>query len=200
MKFNIGDQKDPLLKSMGIGGIYSEDGECWYDYQKGKEGRYIGLDSRGRVVCATNDISEIMPVGMDIIQSDKGDVGDFFINGEFIAKSRIEIQIEGIVVDGTDHLFFDSNNGWTKNEALEKKLRESEFQERLQKFCDGVAVAMVGDYKNSTEVLVYATMGDAEAQKFAAWYNAVWDSKASLTSPPQDIDGWISNLPKFKGE
>jgi len=198
MKFNIGDQKDPVLKKYGIGGIYSENGECWYDYQKGKRGRYIGLDNKGMVACATNDISEIMPIGMDIIQSDEGDVGDFLIAGEFISKSRIKIEIEGIVVD-TDRLFFD-NNRWTKNEALEKKLRESEFKKRLQSFCDDIAVAMVGDYKNSTEVLVYASMGDTQAKVFADWYNTVWDLKTSLTSPPQNIDGWISNLPKFKGE
>ena len=67
----------------------------------------------------------------------------------------------------------------------------------LQRHCDGIAVAIEGDYKNSTEVLVYASLGDIKAKDFADWYNAVWDLKASLTSPPQDIDGWISNLPKF---
>lgn len=72
-----------------------------------------------------------------------------------------------------------------------------QVKQKLQGFCDGVAVAMVGDYKNSTEVLVYATLGDAEAQKFAAWYNAVWDLKASMETPPQDVEAWINNLPKF---
>lgn len=73
-----------------------------------------------------------------------------------------------------------------------------QVKQRLQIYCDSIAVAMVGDYKNATEVLVYASMGDVEAKKFADWYNSVWDLKASLEYAPQDVDAWIESLPKFK--
>jgi len=71
-------------------------------------------------------------------------------------------------------------------------------KQKLQEYCERIAVAMVGDYKNSTEVLVYASIGDTKAKEFSDWYNTVWDLKTSLTDAPHDIDAWIESLPKFK--
>jgi hypothetical protein len=65
----------------------------------------------------------------------------------------------------------------------------------LQEYCDKIAKSIDGDYKNSTEVLVYAAMGDEQAKVFASWYDSIWDAKAILTIPPEDIDAWIKSYP-----
>jgi hypothetical protein len=69
------------------------------------------------------------------------------------------------------------------------------LKRELQWYCDKMAKSVDGDYKNSTEVLVYAAMGDEQAKVFANWYNSIWNAKAALTIPPEDIDTWIKSYP-----
>jgi hypothetical protein len=71
----------------------------------------------------------------------------------------------------------------------------NKLKQRLQRYCDQMATSIDGDYKNATEVLVYTTMGDEQAKVFASWYNSIWDAKAALTEPPEDIDAWIKSYP-----
>lgn len=111
---------------------------------------------------------------------------------------------KGIVFEWDDSQTIPENHVLMTSEEVEAHLNPppppvtmEQAKQVLQKHCDGIAVAMDGDYKNSTEVLVYASMGDTQAKVFADWYNTVWDSKASLTSPPQDVDGWLKSLPCF---
>jgi hypothetical protein len=68
------------------------------------------------------------------------------------------------------------------------------LKQNLQRYCDQMATSIDGDYKNATEVLVYAAMGDEQAKVFASWYDSIWDAKAALTTQPEDIDTWIKSF------